>query len=287
MTAAENLTARLGGRWHGSYGICRCPAHEDREPSLSVRDGERAPLLTCHAGCARNVVVDELRWRGLWRLSEPQRRSKPDIRPHRSEAETRRYALVIWRSCRPIAGTPAERYLRGRGIREIPPSLRYHPRLKHLETGLMLPAMVAAVQAPDRSIVAVHRTFLTADGSAKAPVSSPRKMLGRCAGCAVRLAAAGAELALGEGIETSLSFQQAAGIATWAVLSTSGMRSAILPPLPLAATVHILVDLDEAGERAAQIAADRLFGEGRLVKLDRPIAGKDCNDALREAVHAQ
>jgi putative DNA primase/helicase len=112
-------------------------------------------------------------------------------------------------------------------------------------------------------------------------------MLGRCAGGAVRLAAADAELALGEGIETCLSFQQATAMATWAALSTSGMRAVILPPLPLAATIHILVDLDEAGERAAQIAADRLFREGRLVKLERPITGKDCNDALREAVHAQ
>jgi putative DNA primase/helicase len=282
MTPAEALTARLGGRWHGHYGTAKCPAHDDQEPSLSVRDGERAPLLTCHAGCDRHTIVDELRRSGLWVSEPPQGRSKP-VKPRRSEAETRRYALAIWRSCRPIAGTPAERYLRGRGIREIPPSLRYHPRLKHLETGLMLAAMVAPVQAPDRTIVAVHRTFLTADGSAKAPVSKPRKMLGRCAGGAVRLAAAGAEMAIGEGIETCLAYQQITSVSTWAALSTSGMRSVILPPLPLAATVHILVDVDEGGERAAQIAADRLFREGRLVKLERPIAGKDCNDALREA----
>jgi hypothetical protein len=46
MTPAERLTTCLGGRWHGHYGTAKCPAHDDHEPSLSIRDGERAPLLT-------------------------------------------------------------------------------------------------------------------------------------------------------------------------------------------------------------------------------------------------
>ena len=33
---AESLTKALGGRWHGSYGTARCPAHEDKTPSLSA-----------------------------------------------------------------------------------------------------------------------------------------------------------------------------------------------------------------------------------------------------------
>jgi hypothetical protein len=116
VTPAENLTARLGGRWHGTYGTSRCPVHDDRKPSLSIR--------------------------------------------------------------------------------ELPISLRYHPTLKHTDTGLLLPTMVAAVQAPDRSITGIHRTYLRADGTGKAQVPSPRKMLGTISGGAVRLAAAGRDLAL-------------------------------------------------------------------------------------------
>ena len=41
MTAREVVKA-LGGRWHGNYGTARCPAHDDREPSLSVREGDGA-----------------------------------------------------------------------------------------------------------------------------------------------------------------------------------------------------------------------------------------------------
>jgi putative DNA primase/helicase len=46
--------------------LTHCPAHDDRTPSLSVRDGERAPLLTCHAGCASADVIASLRARGAW-----------------------------------------------------------------------------------------------------------------------------------------------------------------------------------------------------------------------------
>ena len=50
MTAQE-ITRALGGHWHGSYGMARCPAHSDKTPSLAVRDGDGDKLLTyCHAG---------------------------------------------------------------------------------------------------------------------------------------------------------------------------------------------------------------------------------------------
>jgi hypothetical protein len=198
--------------------------------------------------------------------------------------------LSVWHEARPITGTLGEHYLRNRGITGLlPPSLRHHPGLKHTDTGLVLPCMVAAVQARNRSIDGLHRTFLLSDGTDKAPVSKPKKMLGKVAGGAVRLAAAERELAIGEGIETSLSFQRATGVPTWAALSTSGMLAIVLPPLPIAATVYLLVDMDPAGEAAAQAAAARLSREGRTVKLARPAIGKDFNDALRrrEAAHAR
>ena len=37
---ARELTAALGGKWHGRYGTARCPAHLDKTPSLTVRDGD-------------------------------------------------------------------------------------------------------------------------------------------------------------------------------------------------------------------------------------------------------
>lgn len=40
-----------------------CPAHDDRQASLSVRAGDRAILIKCHAGCQREAVLTALHLR--------------------------------------------------------------------------------------------------------------------------------------------------------------------------------------------------------------------------------
>lgn len=59
MTALERLTAALEG--HGSHqqgrGRWQCPAHEDRNASLSVGEGDKRALVRCQAGCDTKDVV--------------------------------------------------------------------------------------------------------------------------------------------------------------------------------------------------------------------------------------
>jgi hypothetical protein len=55
-----DIVAALKGRWHGSYAMCICPAHADRTPSLSVRQGERGILVHCFAGCRSEDVLREI-----------------------------------------------------------------------------------------------------------------------------------------------------------------------------------------------------------------------------------
>ncbi len=82
MTARELVTA-LGGRWHGSYGTARCPAHDDRDPSLSVRDGvDGEPVVNCFAGCCWRDIKDVLRARGL--LPERSDNQAPQPRRYRT-----------------------------------------------------------------------------------------------------------------------------------------------------------------------------------------------------------
>ena len=38
---AETIATALGGRKAGGAWMARCPAHDDRKPSLSIRDGEK------------------------------------------------------------------------------------------------------------------------------------------------------------------------------------------------------------------------------------------------------
>ena len=55
-----DIVGALGGTWTGYIAMCRCPAHNDSDPSLSVRQGDRGILVTCFAGCAREDVLREL-----------------------------------------------------------------------------------------------------------------------------------------------------------------------------------------------------------------------------------
>jgi rhodanese-related sulfurtransferase len=63
---AAMIAARLQGKKSGSGWAAKCPAHEDRNPSLSLRDADGKILVHCHAGCDQRAVVAALRSRGLW-----------------------------------------------------------------------------------------------------------------------------------------------------------------------------------------------------------------------------
>jgi hypothetical protein len=55
------LEARdLHGRDLGVRAQFQCPAHEDREPSLSIADREDRALVYCHAGCDTLDVLEAL-----------------------------------------------------------------------------------------------------------------------------------------------------------------------------------------------------------------------------------
>src|SRR5215831_12502604 len=66
MTAAE-IALALRGRRGSSGWTARCPAHDDRNPSLSIREASNGKILVrCHAGCGQAHVINALRDRGLW-----------------------------------------------------------------------------------------------------------------------------------------------------------------------------------------------------------------------------
>jgi hypothetical protein len=283
---AETIARALGGHRAGAGWTARCPAHDDRTPSLSLTDTKDGKLLVrCHAGCDQKDVIAALRGRGLWSEGRSRagtwalRRKPVEREPDGDDAKRTQRALAIWQSSRPSPETPVETYLSSRGL-HLPPSdaLRFHPAMKHPAGGFW-PAMVALVtKGLDGAPVAVHRTFLARDGGGKAPADPQKMMLGPCRGGAVRLADPGEVLMVGEGIETCLAAMQASGHPAWAALSTSGLRALDLPKD--VRDVIVLADGDEAGEAAARDCALRWKREGRRVRIARPPQGMDFNDML-------
>jgi hypothetical protein len=78
----EAILARLRGvRSNASGWIARCPAHEDRSPSLSVAEGEGGRvLLHCFAGCSPDSIVAALGLKLSDLFFEPGVRRKPEPR---------------------------------------------------------------------------------------------------------------------------------------------------------------------------------------------------------------
>jgi putative DNA primase/helicase len=283
---AETIARALGGRNVGQGWTARCPAHDDRTPSLSIRDSDDDKVLVhCHAGCDQRDVIAALKEQGLWADHDPRSLSQaarrmPVKREQDQDARRTEAALAIWQSAKPVKGTLVEIYLASRGIHlPAPNSLHFHAGLRHPSGGIW-PAMVALVtDGADGTPLAIHRTFLSRGRRGKAPVEPQKMMLGPCRGGAVRLAEPGAVLMVGEGIETCLAAMQASGHAAWAALSTSGLRALNLPnDVP---DVIVLADGDEAGEAAARDCAFRWQPEGRRVRIARPPTGMDFNDMLR------
>lgn len=287
--SARQITTALKGRWYGSYGMVCCPVHPDRTPSLKIADSYKTNegiYVHCFAGCDWKYAKRELRALGLVPEFEPgqsvsrsPRLRRDVIEPDRQKLANIKYAREICTASSPAAGTHVETYLRSRAITvSIPDTIRFHNGLEHT-TGIVLPVMVALVTSGTNGTPqAIHRTFLSPDGTAKAAVEPNKMMLGPCAGGAVRLGPITTSLLAGEGIETCLSAMQATGLSAWAALSTSGLTRLELPKT--VRDVIVLADGDEPGELAASSAAQRWRKEGRRVRIARPPNGLDFNDVL-------
>jgi hypothetical protein len=250
---AETIAAALGGGYRsGAWWRCCCPVHHSRSATLAVRDSPKGGVeIKCFAGCRASAVLAELSRLGL---VQAVRASRSRAAPPDPEAEERKRqdalrdrnrrietAGWVWRETEPT-NYLIETYLGSRLILyPIPATIRLHRALRHKEADCRRPAMVAMVEhAESDGLVAVHCTYLRADGSGKASVDPVKRCIGPVGGGAVHLAPAAPTLAVSEGIETGLSYMEATGTPTWAALSAPGIRALILPDL----VRHVVIAAD-------------------------------------------
>ena len=276
---ARRICESRGGQWSGTKGMARCPAHDDRTPSLGVSLGRGAILLHCFAGCDQESVLAALARDGVQTSAlfsggaiEPKMDTGLAAKPSVA-------ALRIWRDAQPLRASPAKAYLESRGILAASSALRFHPRTPLGPKGRtrFLPAMIAAVSL-DEGPIAVHRTFLS--GIAKADFNKPKRALGALGEAAVRLfAPASGKLGLAEGIESAMSAYALTGIPVWATLGNERFG---LVSVPESVTeLHLFVDHDAGGELAASRGLAAYARDGRTIHVRKPSSrDTDWNDEL-------
>ena len=283
-TQGREIVERLGGEWRRTGGMCRCPAHDDRTPSLSVRLGARRLLFHCFAGCETGKVIRALGARGL--LS-PERAAGTGESVETPADPGRRNcgaAARLWVAARPIHGSPAEAYLLSRRLASSASDLRYHPRTPYGRgaQAIFRPAMLVAVR-DESGLVAVHRTFLDLAPARLADLPVPKRALGRLGQGAVRLRPPrDGLLGLAEGIETAIAATQLTGVSCWATLGTERFAHVALPPS--VRRLILFLDNDPGGRRAERLAREAYRGISMEIEARYPNAtGADWNDVLLQS----
>lgn len=241
---------RQGGYWQGPNPT----RAKDGRTSFTVwtngawkefDSDEKGDVIDLIAYCRRCPTAEAIRWAKNWlgltglapaaarKLSdEASARAKAKAEQEaRERARRQERAADLWMKANPIAAAgPVDIYLKSRGIdlAEIHASERdlrqrldcqywgpWPPGPRGHWSG---PAMIAPIRQLSGEVTGAHATFLARDGLSKAPLMSPKIMLGTKMGGAVRLTRGAKalpfrdltpetaeDLVLGEGIETMLS----------------------------------------------------------------------------------
>ncbi|HJU19317.1 MAG TPA: toprim domain-containing protein [Stellaceae bacterium] len=221
--------------------------------AATLEHGDLLDLIALNRGCGTlSAAMAEARaFLALPRSSRPKE-PLPPARSGSPEAARR-----LFRAGRPIPGTPAEAYLRARGItgRLDWPALRFHPAAWYRESPeaprRSWPALLAAVTDSDGTITGILRTWLDPHRPAKAPIAEPRRALGHLLGNGVHFGSVLDVLAAGEGIETVLALKSVLPVLPMiAGLSANHLAALAFPPT--LRHLYVARDNDAAGRRAAE-----------------------------------
>lgn len=257
---AEQIALALGGKKAGRQWVARCPAHNDKRPSLIIYDGHTAPQVRCLAGCTPTDVIKVLVATGLWKADAV----KEENGDRHDDADAKRnaeLAMAIWQDGVDPRGTLAESYLWGREL-SLPDdcsSLRFHPKCPR--GAERCPALIAAmVPLKGHEPVAIQRVFFTEKGEKLGSM-----MLGPVGGACMKLTEHYAtfsealmfcpRLYITEGVETGLAVLQRGKKPVWALGSAGAIeRMSVLFGV---GELVICADNDPPGLAAAKTCAAR------------------------------
>lgn len=283
-----------------------CPFHSERSPSFEVNDtkgtyychgcgvgGDAITLLMALEGMSFRDALESLMG-GDFPIIPDEERARRKAADAAALKERIDLARAIWAESRPILGTPADVYLRSRGITVEPPdTVRYveAPRWRNLETGEVgraIPAVACAIQNAADEIVGVQCIFLDDGGRRKYERVRPdgtkakaKLSFGSVVSGALRLGPITDNLVLCEGPEDGLTLMQVLpGRSVWVSCGTAGLSRIELPAE--VRSVTLAGDNNRAGRDAVATAHAIFADTGRQVAEVYPDPDfNDWNDQLR------
>jgi hypothetical protein len=227
-----------------------CPAHDDKKPSLSIKDQNGKVLLHCFSGCEYSSILEALD------LSSPEHSVS-----FGSNESGNKLEKIIQRSKSALDTISAE-YIVNRGLdsRNLPESvlhvdeLIYYDQKDNIGT---FPALIAVITDKNDKTFGVQAIYLNKDGR-KANVPNPKKVFGKTKGLSVKLGELnGSLLHLCEGLETGLAIYQALHEPVRAVLSANNLDSQAFPEA--INEIHIWEDCDRSETGRIQSERAALF----------------------------
>ena len=234
----------------------------------------RKQVFNCRQCSAKGNVISLVQWLEDCTLADAietltgKSAERPQIKPQERVADPNEYerrqateAQWLWLQRRPIASSPAERYLREARhyAGPLPATLEFLPPSKPEHH----PAMVAAFGLPDEHkpgivrgpscVSAVHLTLLRPDGSGKADILPNKLIIGRPLNRPIVLAPPNDSLGLAitEGIEDALSLHAATGLGAWAAGSATRLLALASIVPDWIDCVTVAADADQAGRQGA------------------------------------
>lgn len=281
--------------WQSSKQKGICPLCHKRKLSVSAgRDVE--VVAKCWGGCNQAEVAAALGLSG----GEPRTGAKLK---HKSTSDQRyeeycrfRDALAIFRRACDYSDQPRA-YFQSRSIDKCPPTARLLPasetrtltsirpdRFGRALFSKQAPVMVLPIITSDGRFQGVHTTALKLEGNGKLN-DNARRIFGLKKGGYIPLDIdeidPAAPLIVGEGVETSASAMQIAGLQGVAAIDAGNFASVNLPPC---SELIIARDRGKAGGKAAEILAQR-YAARLIVRIAvPPKVFADWNDAHQAAI---
>jgi hypothetical protein len=287
MSRLERIVAACGGILlnNGTRALIPGPDHSRKDRSVSlVETADGRVLVHCfsphdHWRAVRRALAEKgLLDEAIGAVMRRPHLTPPRIATQPADEDRVARARRLWEEGRPIRWTPAASYLSNRAIPAnlcATNALRFHPRVTSLDDRVRRPALVAAITNLAGELQGVQVTLLTVHGAAKAPVPTPRRVIGKLMGGVVRLGDPVDELAIGEGVETMLSASRALRLPAWAALTAANLS--LFDPPPSVRRLVVAVDNDAAGDAACDKLRLRLSRRLDFDKAAPPTGADDWN----------